>query len=1070
MFGLPLRRPTPCEPCRKLRKKCGCYLPVLNPWEFVLIANVMPISRVDTGDLARPGCARCVMRGVECEYVLDDRYGAVSSASGYRDASLAPGPGSLRRQLRASDPFHAANAGEEGETTAAAKQPNHKPDDKSNTHKRALRKKCSLERPSCSRCVHRGMVCVYINPRDTSLSAASLSPAPLPLPPRHSSVTHKPSGSLESGLPPTCRAGVVRSLSRNSRGLSLNIKSDPQTPSNSVSASRASCDMFSPNGNNTFLEYQYRQLTASLSPNAAISTGFSQDVQLISADVPTPGSAMYPNVALSANTQHHPGTVIYQGGANGAMNVTSTSEAVAESLLSLDLESIRNGGLFRPNNIIPYSPHDSAGTNNSTTSSTLEQIMYSFDFQLGNEQEQLHRQGNADFYGHIPPPAAAPRDNSSSATSNVVSDVFFGLSSGVAVGRGDGPDKLSIDDFSLIENFVHGSVKSCRSSFEILFPMSVLANIFTEPIELGLAQCAIAAHFQKNVDPAIALKYFTRARNSVASQDKPTLKTVQSAHILSQFAFYNGQTSWWRILSHKAFQMLQILRLNIDPGDLLQETGNSSDAEERRRTFWVVSTFARLSQLGVGADSRRNAESAGVFKPIDSVDKTRCTVRPIWYPIDNVAQTAPVVYLHNVAEMIFHFGETIQRTLIEFQSGTSDNSSAVLANKQINALKQKFSEWILQFPSDLRLNENSENSTILSASSFAEAVECASSCRTVLNLHIYAAESFLHRPALYFTSLLPLPHSSNADTVESSTSRVLESALLKCLAASRKIAHIAGAITVKRGGMCEEYLHAWPAFYEAAIVLWFIASRTSNEWLNTAASHVFGDISSDTGTPEDFCGRGKTSTIQSESSSRVSAMSGILVDDSESDDDTCDRRSRSLFSAMEMSRTGMNMSRSDETRHTFGHHPQSAPALSPIVSRRYQLRALLRDDTLELLKILNLFEDQVNFGLKRFGSESTTATSMNMITPAVESVLLFLHEIEASLQSARFIGGWICSSAAQVGSDTSDAKCPGAFLGLLGADISLDTYGGDASIGRWMCEDEQRWGGFWRKIQAQHFD
>ncbi|KAJ3355577.1 hypothetical protein HDU83_003244 [Entophlyctis luteolus] len=236
--------------------------------------------------------------------------------------------------------------------------------------------------------------------------------------------------------------------------------------------------MFSPCGNNAFLDYQYRQITASLSPSGAISTGVSQDVHLMSADVSTPGSALYPNVVLSANTQQYPGPVIYHG-----THVASAGETVAESLLSLDLEAIRSGGLLRHSNVIPYSPHDSAGTNISTTSSTLDQILYSFDLQLGNEQDQLHVPGNADFFGHMPALAVTPRENSSSAASSIVSDIH--LPSVSTVGLGEPADKLSIEDFSLIEKYVRRSVKNCPSSFEILFPMSVLANIFTEPLDLG---------------------------------------------------------------------------------------------------------------------------------------------------------------------------------------------------------------------------------------------------------------------------------------------------------------------------------------------------------------------------------------------------------------------------------------------------------------------------------------------------------------------------------------------------------------------------------------------------------
>ncbi|KAJ3393524.1 hypothetical protein HDU84_001654 [Entophlyctis sp. JEL0112] len=447
--------------------------------------------------------------------------------------------------------------------------------------------------------------------------------------------------------------------------------------------------------------------------------------------------------------------------------------------------------------------------------------------------------------------------------------------------------------------------------------------------------------------------------------------------------------------------MVQLLRLDIDPENLHQDGVNSSDAEERRRTFWVISTFARLSQLGVGADSRRNAESSGA-------------------------------------------------------------SSAVLANKQIDSLKEKLSQWILQLPSELRLGVNS--ASLLS--------EFGSPCRMVLNLHIYALESFLHRPALYFTCLLPPSRTQNTETVKGGTNLVLETALLKCLEASRNIASIAEAITAKGREICEEFLHAWPAFYEASIVLWFVASRTSNEWLNIAGNHVFEDGSSDSGgtLSDDFCRRGKTNAMRSKASSRVSEMSGVLVDDSDSDEDIYERRSRSVFSALEMSRTGMDLSRSDETRRAFVLNPQSAPALSPIVARRQQLRLLLRNGILETLKILQLFEDNVNFGLRRFEGEFTGATSLNMITPAVKSVQIFLQEIESSLQSARFIGGWISASAEQTSAAACDVKCPGAYLGLLGADVSLDPYGGDASIGRWMCEDERRWGDFWRSIQLQYFD
>ncbi|KAJ3355576.1 hypothetical protein HDU83_003243 [Entophlyctis luteolus] len=509
--------------------------------------------------------------------------------------------------------------------------------------------------------------------------------------------------------------------------------------------------------------------------------------------------------------------------------------------------------------------------------------------------------------------------------------------------------------------------------------------------------------------------------------------------------------------------MVQLLRLDIDPENLHQDGVNSSDAEERRRTFWVISTFARLSQLGVGADSRRNAESVEYFKQVNSVDQTRCTVRPILYRIDSVIRIAPVVFLHSLAELIFDFGETVQRTLIDFpQKSQSGASSAVLANKQIDSLKEKLSQWILQLPSELRLGVNS--ASLLS--------EFGSPCRMVLNLHIYALESFLYRPALYFTCLLPPSRTQNTETVKGGTNLVLETALLKCLEASRNIACIAEAITAKGREICEEFLHAWPAFYEASIVLWFVASRTSNEWLNIAGNHVFEDGSSDSGgtLSDDFCRRGKTNAMRSKASSRVSEMSGVLVDDSDSDEDIYERRSRSVFSALEMSRTGMDLSRSDETRRAFVLNPQSAPALSPIVARRQQLRLLLRNGILETLKILQLFEDNVNFGLRRFEGEFTGATSLNMITPAVKSVQIFLQEIESSLQSARFIGGWISASAEQTSTAACDVKCPGAYLGLLGADVSLDPYGGDASIGRWMCEDEHRWGDFWRSIQLQYFD
>ncbi|KAI9340833.1 hypothetical protein BDR26DRAFT_918568 [Obelidium mucronatum] len=449
--------------------------------------------------------------------------------------------------------------------------------------------------------------------------------------------------------------------------------------------------------------------------------------------------------------------------------------------LRLDLDIVRQSDMSLS------SPQNSTSTE-ASTASFLDQLMLSFDLAIEDEDEQ------------------SVTDPLLSATTE--------------------------EDFALVSNFIQGFVYRYRSSFYILLPMSILANFYTEAPAVRLSLCALAAHMTPNMKSSIGFGYYIRLRALLSSTDVPSIKTLQALFFCGLYAMLSCKVSAAFQLFSKAEIMLYALRLEVDPDDspwLHMQQLSETEKEERRRTFWVVGVIIKITNLSHG---RTDSYPAVV------------TVKPIQYQLETSTQTAPVVYLYHLLEII--------SSIIVHASSTSIQL-AFTETSEFITLRNRLDIWHSSLPTILHINIGDD--IILKVAG------PETSCRTILNLFYHGAVCQLHRPHLYLAERIAFDETAAAaaavgvvascsvsDEDEDDDGQVVAQQLLVSNAVKSSFQHAyhisrlaTGLANVfsKDGGTrnCEMFFHSYLPLFEAAIVLWFICCRAKPSWVEMLDSN-----------------------------------------------------------------------------------------------------------------------------------------------------------------------------------------------------------------------------------------
>ncbi|KAI8801759.1 fungal-specific transcription factor domain-containing protein [Cladochytrium replicatum] len=172
----------------------------------------------------------------------------------------------------------------------------------------------------------------------------------------------------------------------------------------------------------------------------------------------------------------------------------------------------------------------------------------------------------------------------------------------------DSPDTYTL----LLEYFVYSQV---FSPAWMIHRETFFASVFTQPVILRLAMCALSARFGKHcISPEGAEKgeqYYQAARTMVHSEvEQPTVGKLQGILLLSIYAGFCSRVSVSWVYLGLAARMISILQLDKDPGNL---PISWIEKETRRRTFWSV-YFVDVMVTGLSGRKRYLSEKTPEVK------------------------------------------------------------------------------------------------------------------------------------------------------------------------------------------------------------------------------------------------------------------------------------------------------------------------------------------------------------------------------------------------------------------------------------------------------------------------
>ncbi|TPX70500.1 hypothetical protein CcCBS67573_g06525 [Chytriomyces confervae] len=356
-----------------------------------------------------------------------------------------------------------------------------------------------------------------------------------------------------------------------------------------------------------------------------------------------------------------------------------------------------------------------------------------------------------------------------------------------------------------------------------------IETFFTQPADLRLAVCAIAAYLQSpSLPEEICLGYYARAHRAlVKSISQPSMKTLQALLIISSFTCVKGQPVLARRFFYGAVRMVSELRLDIDPDTLEVMTGvqyTEDEKLERRLLFYIMQSNLKIIKVIRGPSaflasaSHTQPSFASSFVEIHSHQ-----VKPPCNPFTN--QVYDIYYRSELQDILYQASK--------YHKIGPYPVSDILANSTCQNLDELLFAFKIRLPSYLYIESAVQLFQISNATTAADITSSIT-----MTITYCSAVCLLNRPKLYLTGYLAIDSifltGSNQESVG-----VLLTALDASLSAARNLAQINSWMI----HMCPVHFRAflWRdrcflffSLFEAAVVLWFTTTRTLPFWWRTA--------------------------------------------------------------------------------------------------------------------------------------------------------------------------------------------------------------------------------------------
>ncbi|KAJ3228731.1 hypothetical protein HDU81_005951 [Chytriomyces hyalinus] len=396
----------------------------------------------------------------------------------------------------------------------------------------------------------------------------------------------------------------------------------------------------------------------------------------------------------------------------------------------------------------------------------------------------------------------------------------------LADGPIEDPDLLpTYEDFSLVYSLFGTSVYFRNNDFvvhNLLDKDRFLASFFAQPAPLRYILCALAAY---TADPplpiSVAISYFNKARRAVfRTGDKPSVRILEAVVLITTFALGTGQPSLGKPFLAIALRMLLQLNLHIDPDDV-SNTMRDSEKDDLRMLFWRVLFHLKYALC--------------ITDFATTIDLEYFTVKP--------PPATEFTFLMQCNFGMWDIFSLIKRKLRVTPSTVSEllltTSELPLSPKVLHAYSRIPAKFILVPNLDhLTASQNPQYDALIHQIMTSSPSNPMGIFQLSMNYH--ASQCLFLRPILYLTAYL------SPMSLVPKQSRMIQTALEECLMGAQRI-----SVLLKLSSYAlelKQFELSWmrrvalvPSLFEAAVILYFVACRTKQEWRcskNTTQSYA----------------------------------------------------------------------------------------------------------------------------------------------------------------------------------------------------------------------------------------
>ncbi|KAI9333113.1 hypothetical protein BDR26DRAFT_937640 [Obelidium mucronatum] len=340
-----------------------------------------------------------------------------------------------------------------------------------------------------------------------------------------------------------------------------------------------------------------------------------------------------------------------------------------------------------------------------------------------------------------------------------------------------------------------------------------LNGFFTQPAAWRLIHCATNAYMKK-LPEDIQLSYFKRAHKAVihSMNETASYKSVQTLYFLSTFAEWKGQPEASKPFLKKALDLIQKLRLDIDPDYspwLYHLNLSARQREDRRRAFWSCFLQMRFHQA-ISSDATLSSITADNIKSPSAVNFPH----PIFTAMPQLKWMCEI---YNILGLI-------KRHHLTAPISTGD----LMKPTTISDLHSYIQLFLTHVPAEyLLVSETAYLLTEMDSNRFRSQIDHMhpreQTFVLTFNAEIMSAQCALHRPTMYLSSI----KSCRPIYLSEQHQNLIASSIQQCLENALRISHLLPKLLELN--MFNSFMVLCP-FFEAMNVFWFIRTRMDKIW------------------------------------------------------------------------------------------------------------------------------------------------------------------------------------------------------------------------------------------------